>query len=181
MKNIILSLSYFLLFITGCQQVQVKMHPWQYSGNQFAVFLKVNDWDVVPSRHLGRVSSEYISEAEKKLEMSEFIRISPEYAKKICSKTNFKNIENCSPYLIRGVSYNNCPAYSIVKKNKDSWIYIYQATYDGEIYIPGRKYVPVESPIVIYLNENPKKVFSVADVGGDRIFRGVDFKSTWEE
>ncbi len=181
MRKILPALSLLLPLIGGCRQAQEQMHPWQTHGNPFAITIQVNEWDVVPSEHLGRVSPEYISACSKKLEKSEFYQIPPEYAATICRKANFIDTCTLTPYLVRGISYNNCPTYSIVKRNKDNWISVFQATYNGEIYIPGMRFIPKESPIVIYLDKAPEKIFPIATVGGDGIFRGVDLTTTWTE
>jgi hypothetical protein len=108
------------------------------------------------------------------------MQISDEKAKEICPNRIFKDTKNRKPYVIRGVSYSKAPSVGILKINSElNWIYFYQATYNGEMYIPGVRYTPKVAPIVVFLEQRPTRVFAVANVGGDGIFRGVNLHRTW--
>lgn len=104
-----------------------------------------------------------------------------EKANQMCSDAQFIFHDTLSPYLIRGVSYSQKdPTYSIVRRNdKANHIYLFQATYIGEFYVPGERQKLHSAPIVILLERKPEKVISCASIGGDGIMRGIDLSETW--
>ena len=170
-----------LMTLAGCSQVSSELHPWQSHGNVFSFRVNTTEWSPLESRQLGRVAKEHIAEACRLLEEGDSVEISPDKAKQMCPKAQFDFSDPLKPFLIRGVSYGT-PFYSIVKVDKKTdWVYFLQATYSGEIYIPGVPFSPAPTPIVILLKNRPQRVIAVGNVGGDGIFRGVDRRNTWNE
>ena len=170
-----------MLTIAGCRRVSPNLHHWQTRGNAFSFQVDTRAWSPIPSEHLGRVAVEYIPEAAKELAHAESLEISVLDAERMCPTAGFADTDGLIPFLARGVSYNSS-TFSIVKYSKQyNWVYVYQATYNGEMYIPGVRYAPVATPIVIFLERKPARVVPSAVVGGDFVFRGVDFKDTWKE
>jgi len=169
-----------LVTAVGCSQVSRELHPWQSRGDAFSFWVDTNQWTLIESRHLGRVAPEHVHEACDLLKEADAVEIAPDRARQMCLAAQLDFAGQLKPFLIRGVSYGT-PFYSIVKTDKQSgWVYFFQATYDGEIYFPGVRYSPESAPIVILLRKQPARVIAVADIGGDRIFRGVDFSKTWK-
>ncbi len=175
--------SIFLLLtiiFTGCSQYSNELHPWQSLGNQKSFNLDVTKWKVISKKNIGFIDKKHFPAVIKDLKGIEFLEISLKKANDICPERNFKQINNFKPYIIKGVSYSDSPSVGIIKKNYNlNWIYFYQATYNGEIYIPGVKYTPQARPIVIFLERPPNKIFAIANTGGDWIFRGGQANRTW--
>jgi len=170
----------FVFLLIGCSQVSPHPYKWQIRGDAFGFQMNTVNWTLIKENHLGRVACEFKETEVQKLAEKECIEISLDEAMRICPKHHFKDFEGLTPYLIRGVSYSEYPTFSIVKINKDlGWVYVYQATYNGEIYIPGVKYVSQPSPIVVFLSMKPQKIYSAADVGGDMILGRVNLNEVW--
>ena len=177
-----------LLAGLGCSQVSPKLHPWQSYGNAGSfkideIEVDTTNWPTIESERLGRVSPGSINEACELLKEADAIEITREKANEMCPEAQFSFTDNLRPFLIRGVSFSpDSPAYSIVKINEGSGrIYLLQATYTGEFYVPGVRHNPQSAPIVILLKNKPRKVICSANIGGDGIFRGIDSKNTWNE
>ena len=176
------TLPLFTALALGCSQVSPHLHAWQTGGNSFAFRTDVTNWDPVRSEHLGRVSRQHLPEAVAKLRDQEFAKITVEDARRVCPTARFGNVDELKPFLVRGISYDGGPSFSIVKYNRrHGWVYVYQATWDGEMYVPGVRYRPEAAPIVVFLDDLPRKVIASANVGGDSIFRGVRTDDVWHE
>ncbi len=175
------TLPLFTALALGCGQVSSHLHTWQTPGDSFSFCTDVTNWDSVRSEHLGRVSHQHMPEAVAKLKDQEFAETTWEDARRMCPAARFGNIDELRPFLVRGVSYSE-PTFSIVKcDRKHGWVYVYQATYNGEMYVPGVRYRPEAAPIVVFLEDRPRRVIASANVGGDGIFRGVRPDDMWHE
>ncbi len=165
-----------LMTVAGCSQVSPELHPWQSRGDAFSFEVHTTRWTAVESRHLGRVALEHVGEACALLAEAEAIEITPDKARQIYPGAEFDLSGPLKPLLIRGVSYGR-PAYSLVRIDKESeWVCVLQATWNGEVLLPGQRYALEPAPIVILLESKPAKVVSVANAGGDAVFRGVDLR-----
>jgi len=170
-----------LIGVMGCQQVSRERHPWQSRGDAFSFAVDTVRWPSIERRCLGRVAAEHVAEACDLLREAEAVEIPPAQASLFCPAAQFDFAGPSKPFLIRGVSYGR-PAYTVARMDKESgWLYLLQATWDGEMYIPGIRFRPAPAPIVVLLGSRPVKVVSAAMVGGDWIFRGVDRQKTWAQ
>lgn len=74
-------------------------------------------------------------------------------------------------YLVRGVAYGPTPAWCRVRVSPaGEEIWVEQATYDGEsLFSLALK--SARSPVIVFLNDEPKRLYATNFMGGDRVMR----------
>jgi len=174
---------WFVLVMTaaGCQ-VSNKMHPWQSPGDPFSVQVDTTQWTPIQSQCVGRVAPEYTDEACELLAQAEAVEIPLDKAREMCPNAQFDPNEQLRPFLLRSVAYTGPCIVGLARIDEETgWVFVFQATSNLEMYIPGVRYVTTATPIVVLLRDRPKRVFCVAYVGGDRVLtvRHMNAEQTW--
>jgi hypothetical protein len=160
--------------LSGCGSVDGRQHAWQTTGDVRTFTVNVRAWSYIAPSRLAHVCPLKRSQAVNMLQSADCIELTPDNVVELCPAAKLEKSAGLKAYLVRGVSYNT-PAFAVVKyREKTGWLYVYHATSNGEMYIPGERYSVVEMPIVVLLEKKPVQVSCSANVGGDSIWWGVD-------
>lgn len=169
----------FIVAVAGCNQVSHEMHPWQSRGDVFSVEIDTRQWTVIEPRRVGRVGDEHMAEACTLLAEAEAVEVSADQVRSMCPEAKIDLDGALKPFLVRSVAYSPT-ASGVARINEASgWLYVFRATWNGEMYFPGLRWTPEAAPIVVLLENKPSRVLCVANVGGDGITRGMKPEEVW--
>lgn len=156
-----------VLALTGCV---APPHAWQVTpenraqieGAEQWALLGTNDYVRVPDTMRESAVALLQDHSSLPLEASQLAAFAPGLAARA----------EAHPYLIRGVSFSTRPDFTVVRFDAPTGrLLIQQATYDGEILMPGR-WVAEPNALVVLLPSAPEHVYPQPLLGGDRLFRG---------
>jgi len=154
-------------------------HAWQACGTDRFVVVPIDTWVVLPKDQYCRVIPAEVARAAEKLAERPFVVLEGHEARALAGERDWAWDKAHRPYLVRGVAYSGKPLYTIVRfEAKLGLLAIHHATYDCENLLTAyacRRARPC--PLVVLLPGPPAAVYPTADVGGDRVFRGRDFKT----
>lgn len=164
------------LFLGGC--VRYTPHPWS-QGFEF------NDQNAefVSAAKLSRVLAEQEADAIKRLDQQSFLRLTTkEY--EVLSQNPIGLEKNEIAYLVRGVSWDRPPLFSIVAMEREKKIlYVIQYTHNFEMALPGMHWKMEPHPVIAVVDQKVGEVLTRAVIGGDHMMRIKTYygEKVWDE
>lgn len=162
----------FTLFTSSC--ISYQPHVWTRSQPREPSIQQLS------IEKLAGVSAEELPQAIQLLEHAEYVLLDDTSVKRFAKHRIHKSAgENI--FLVRGVSWSRPPLFREVYFDETTrTIYVDSYTYNGEIFIPGKRYSE-PSPIIVCITFTPSAVFPTAIIGGDRIAGRSFHKEAWRE
>ncbi len=172
----------FCLTPIGCRSFET--HPWTSPDNAERIYLhppveEQNRVYIHPD-DLFRPHKEHMHAVVQRLSETACVLLTWDQFEMFTGVTDI-NRGNVNPYLLRAVSWNNKPWYTLVYFDKTTGvIYTEQITYNGEMYLPGDNRA-LPRPIVALLDREPVELKAYAVWGGDSAMRRFDLPQAWKE
>lgn len=169
LRLLVLSL---IVWAVGC--VSYQPHAWTRSQ------ARAPTAEQLPAGKLSGVRITEIAAAVRLLEDVEYVPLDDAAVKRFA-----KNEIHKSPgeivFLVRGVSWSAPPLFrEIYFDTETRTLYVDSYTYNGEIFIPGKR-LSLASPIIVCLGFSPVAIVPNATIGGDRIVARFVRREGWRE
>lgn len=162
-----------LLLLAGCF-APPKHHSWQSPQAELPRIRNSDAWRQLATHDYVRVPDSKRQEAVALLQEQSFC---PLNAPQLSALAPEMILRTDQAYLVRGTSFSSRPAFTILQFNADTGqLVVRQFTYDGEILMPFR-WVSEPNALVVFLPRPPEHIYPDAVLGGDGIFRGLDWKT----
>lgn len=161
-----------VLAASGC--ISYQPHGWTRSQTRAPGIQQLS-----PEK-LSAVRTEEVREAIRLLEHVDSVLLDDASVKRFARHRIRKSLGE-GVFLVRGVSWSTPPLFREVYFDKATrTIYVDSYTYNGEIFIPGRR-LSAPSPIIVCLEVAASTVVPTATIGGDRIAARSLRKQAWRE
>jgi hypothetical protein len=166
------SVLFLLPFLSFASCRSVVFHSWQVPGDDRQVTINTSRWPVVSKRLYVAVPEDKIEVAAEFLESHESVRLSSEQESLFVENFERPVDNRLKAYLVRGLTMGR-PTFSVLRRNSTTnELVVFRAKWNGETSFPFSEHVFGVWPIVIYLEEPPRRVYCTAVFGGDRIMHG---------
>lgn len=153
-----------------------KRHEWQIPREDLPQVQGVDTWAQLSTNDYVRVPDSKREDAVALLQDRSFLQLEASLLSVFAPSLQARS--ELQPYLVRGVSYSTHPAYTVVRFDTPTGrLFVEQATYDGEMFMPFR-WVVEPNALVVCLPQAPQHIYPYPRLGGDGIFRGRGRKDT---
>jgi hypothetical protein len=149
-----------ILLLGGC--ISYEPHAWTRGHPQ------PENRQQLPFDRISAVKAEAMPEAVALLESSDYVLLD-DASLALLAKHPLRRVAGENAYLVRAVSWSEPPLFrTIYFDGASRTLYVDSYTFNGEIFIPGKR-VSEPSPIIVCLDFVPSAVIPDAIIGGDRI------------
>jgi hypothetical protein len=175
-KNLLAGLCILALAGCGNNNREVKLHPWQYPGNQYGASVAVTpDWkELIPTQYQ-HVATDQLPMACQLLETASVIGLPKDQLHSFSPDLDISQIQHAQACLVRGVSLGDPDSdrIRILYNPNNGDMLVFHGTYTGEFYPALNSPKVISAPMVVLLplSVTIKNVYPTAMSGGDAVWR----------
>ena len=156
----------------ACASSQPQPHPWATPGTDRGIWLSTKDWPLLLPASVLRVKTDALQRTREMLAARDSVPLTGTQVADLAEAPECARSEG-TPYLVRGLAYGGYASFTAVRQDQESgWVAVWQGTYPPEI--SSFQDSQLATPLIVYLRQAPKRVFAIAEEGGENMFgRGL--------